>query len=728
MTRVVPLHKGKGADVTDPRSYRTISLVATISKVAEKAVQWQVLEHMNKYNMLNHNHHAYRPGYNTTTTLLQLSDAIMTATDRSLMTTLVAVDESAAFDCVAHSILIRKLKKYGFGPKTTEWFDNYLSGRRQYISIGDKSSPTVNLERGVPQGSVLGPLLYTLYVNELPEAANREDCQDDTHKDDSTLFPSNCNTCGQIPCYADDATLAIPSKDKQEAQTMMTDTMERVRRFLNSNELTVNKAKTHIVQCMIIQKRARIGGENPTIETVDSEGKDNTIRAQEHMRLLGVNYSQNLTWDNHLEKGEKALLPGIRKTLGGLKFISKQIPTASRVILANGLILSRVQYAMALWGGTKNNNIRRIQATLNRVARWATNSSRHAGTLELMEKCKWNTVKEMTEMTAILAIWRTIWWKIPRQVEEQLTLTEDLKVDTRRPRLLTCRKNFNWRAAKLWNKLPQSLREIQEITIFKKNLKRVILERRDSGPGPGSTPPLPPPPPLPPQPPPPRTPPGPPELPQHTTNSPGTPHRLQTKPTGPPGPPPTSTNSTPPPPPPPGGGHCPWIVSNLGTWTGPADPGTAPHHQTTTNKNQTPAPSPGDPTPGGGAYPWIVSNLGTVTGPANPGGAPHRPHTSPGSPGMRYGQIKPPLHVDRTPMTPGSSPVSIRTQTMISPVSIRTQTMTQNTPRRTPGTDGTPSTPVTPGTGRTPGSGTASRTGQRSRRRTPGPGMIWKKL
>ena len=80
------------------------------------------------------------------------------------------------------------------------------------------------------------------------------------------------------------------------------------------------------------------------------------------------------------------MLPGIRKTLGGLKFVSKQIPTASRVILANGLILSRIQYAMALWGGTKDNNIRRIQATLNRVARWATNSSKHVRTVELMKK------------------------------------------------------------------------------------------------------------------------------------------------------------------------------------------------------------------------------------------------------------------------------------------------------------------------------------------------------
>ena len=313
LTRVVPLHKGKGADKTYPRSYRTISLVATISKVTEKADQRQVLGHMDKFNMINHNHHAYRPGHSTTTTLLQLSDAIMTATDKSLMTTLVTVDESAAFDCVSHPILVRKLRRYGFGPKTIKWFENYLCGRRQYISIGDKSSPAVNVGRGVPQGSVLGPLLYTLYVNELPEAANRDDCNEETHKDNTTLFPANCTECGQIPCYADDATLAIPSKDRQEAQTRMMETMDRVKRFLNSNELTVNKAKTNIVQCMISQKRAMIGGDQPQMETVDSEGKDIIIKAQEHIRLLGINYSQNLTWDNHLETGGEGIVTRDKK-------------------------------------------------------------------------------------------------------------------------------------------------------------------------------------------------------------------------------------------------------------------------------------------------------------------------------------------------------------------------------------------------------------------------------
>ena len=387
-----------------------------------------MLEHMNKLQMINHNHHAYLPGHSTTTTLLQLSDAIMTATDKSMITTLVTVDESAAFDCVSIPILIEKMKRYGFGTRTTTWLQNYLTGRQHFIAIGDKCSKTVSIERGVPQGSVLGPLLYTLYTNELPEAARDPQCHDSSHKDPTTLFPPNCLTCGQIPCYADDATLVVPTNNRENAQISVDKTLERVRKFLNSNELSINKAKTNLVEVMVSQKRARIGGLQPTIDTVDAEGKYITIVPQQHTRLLGANYSQNMSWDSHLIHGSKALIPEIRKTLGGLKHISKEIPANSRITLANGLIISRIQYVIALWGATGDKNLRKVQATMNCVARWATNSSKNIRTIDLMKRCNWFTVYEMEEIATVIALWKVLNLQIPRQIYEKLTITENMKV------------------------------------------------------------------------------------------------------------------------------------------------------------------------------------------------------------------------------------------------------------------------------------------------------------
>ena len=128
-TRVILLYKGKKLDRQMSSSYRNISLVSTLAKLTEKAIQFQVIDYMNTNNYFNYSHHAYRPHYSTTTALLQLSDAILTATDDSLITTMVTIDESSALDCVSMDILVRKLDKYGFDEKTIEWFREYLTGR-----------------------------------------------------------------------------------------------------------------------------------------------------------------------------------------------------------------------------------------------------------------------------------------------------------------------------------------------------------------------------------------------------------------------------------------------------------------------------------------------------------------------------------------------------------------------------------------------------------------------
>ena len=163
VTRVIPLYKGKSLSRQDPSSYRNISLVNTVSKIAEKAVQSQMIEYLQEHKLLNHNHHAYRPHHSTTTMLLQLSDAILVATDDSLITTLVTIDESAAFDCVNFKILLGKLTRYGFSQRTMTWFSSYLNQRQQYISIGDKSSPMASIERGCPRAQSWAPssICYT---------------------------------------------------------------------------------------------------------------------------------------------------------------------------------------------------------------------------------------------------------------------------------------------------------------------------------------------------------------------------------------------------------------------------------------------------------------------------------------------------------------------------------------------------------------------------------------
>ena len=137
---------------------------------------------------MNINHHAYRKDHSTTTTILQMLDQIYEASDEKLVSTLMTVNESNAFESVNHQLLAEKMALYNFSQDTISWFSDYLSTRSNYVTISAKSSRILATKQGVPQGSVLGPLLYTLLINELPEIVKEDDCDQVVHKEDDSLF------------------------------------------------------------------------------------------------------------------------------------------------------------------------------------------------------------------------------------------------------------------------------------------------------------------------------------------------------------------------------------------------------------------------------------------------------------------------------------------------------------------------------------------------------------
>ena len=149
VAKVIPLWKGKGLSRVIPDSYRPISLLPTISKLTEKAVQFQLLNYMTKTRQLNTNHH-YCGFHSTTTSLLPGSDAILEATDKKMVSVIMTINETAAFDTVCHDLLDKKLQLYNCSSSFRNWVASYLGQRTQYISIGGKQSRMKSVKMGVP--------------------------------------------------------------------------------------------------------------------------------------------------------------------------------------------------------------------------------------------------------------------------------------------------------------------------------------------------------------------------------------------------------------------------------------------------------------------------------------------------------------------------------------------------------------------------------------------------
>ena len=188
LAKLIPLLKSSELNQLLPSSYRPISILPTISKVVEKAAQIQLLEYMEKYKMLNESTHAYRNGRSTTTTLIELTEQLYTAIDANKIASIMTLDQSAAFDCVIHKVLLDKLEMYNISGDVLKWICSYLMYRTQFVEIGTSQSKMYAMERGVPQGSVLGPLLYSLYTNEMSVAIKNPNCKDKVHLNKDELF------------------------------------------------------------------------------------------------------------------------------------------------------------------------------------------------------------------------------------------------------------------------------------------------------------------------------------------------------------------------------------------------------------------------------------------------------------------------------------------------------------------------------------------------------------
>ena len=493
VSRIIPILKSKESSRSDPSSYRPVALLPVTSKLVERAIQTQLQKHMEKEHLLNRNNHAYRRNLSTSSAIMQLVDSLYEATDRNLISQLMALDQSSAFDCVCPKILIRKLEKYGCSPGVRRWMESYMSFRTQYTNVGRHDSEMVAVHRGVPQGSIVGPLLYIIYTNEISEAIKDENCSEEAHEDRTRLFGNNCDQCGTIITYADDLTYHIASEHRERNQIKMDRNLKRLQQFLNDNDLVINIGKTAILECMIKQKKGRNKGEPPQLVVQLPAGNDSTaipphppgqkvIREGKELRILGVNIQQNMGWQSHLEKGRKAVLPAARKQFGALQQLGRMMPESSRKLLAEGLIMSKLSYVITQWGGATDNYILTVQRLQNKVMRWITRSGRRTKIKNLLEETGWMSIQEQIRMQSLTQMWKILRLSRPEIYTGRMNITDENYIITKVTRLQFTEHSYLYRTSKDWNLLPDELRETMTLPTFKRNLRKWTMEKRNAEP------------------------------------------------------------------------------------------------------------------------------------------------------------------------------------------------------------------------------------------------------
>ena len=218
---------------------------------------------------------------------------------------------------------MEKLSYYGLDQAAMAWIKSYLSHRSFYVAIGFTQSNIKSLIHGVPQGSMLGPLLYLIYINNFPSILECDDCVEQLHTDRQEQYPTGCNHCGNFPIFADDGQYLVRSNSRNANQDSIERMFVTIKDNLNSIGLKVNKAKTGLMEFMIQQKLSKIHGIPPNLtvsEIIHLRGSvsliDKHITDSKYQRFLGLNIENGLTWDSQLSTGKQALLPACRKILG----------------------------------------------------------------------------------------------------------------------------------------------------------------------------------------------------------------------------------------------------------------------------------------------------------------------------------------------------------------------------------------------------------------------------
>ena len=364
LARVIPLLKSQEMDRLIPASFRPVALLPVISKLAERVVQKQLLHYLEDSGQISKHHHAYRGRYSTTTALMEIMDLISRGADANEIIATLSVDQSAAFDCMIHQTLLEKLEMYGLDPHALEWIRSYLSGRSTYVAIGSAVSRIHSTPFGVPQGSVLGPLLYLCYVNDFPEVVERDDCTNEQHDDKTKLFGGDCEKCGTLPVFADDGLYIVSGKSRFGNQLKLDEMFTQIRDYLNANGLELNESKTGLTEFMVCQKRARTRGIPPDLTAAerieDQDGikfMDKHITDKPQMKILGLTLNNNLSWEAHLTGKKKPLLPAVRKIVGMLSRLRNALSKRARLQLANALVVSKT----ILWNKYLGTHVRFIQ-------------------------------------------------------------------------------------------------------------------------------------------------------------------------------------------------------------------------------------------------------------------------------------------------------------------------------------------------------------------------------
>ena len=440
--------------------FRPISLLCTLSKIIEKLALLQITAYLEKHSLFDPNQSAYKKNHGCITALIKINDDMLDSIDDSEVTILTLLDFSRAFDTVNHRLLLEKLCILGFDLTAVNWVKSYLSDRYQRVIIGNDISAWIKIKNGVPQGSILGPILFNILISDMRQFI---------------IFNSSHG-------YADDAQLKISSKVENinSAISCVNQDLSSISNYCRNSALTINEKKCYY---MVI-------GTKPAIRRVDDMILDDMcinnkiIKRVKFIRNLGLTYDEVLSWRRHINIS-------IGKAIAKFKDLNRHkrfLDEDSKITLCNSLILSQFNFGDLVYINIDIYLQKKIQKIQNLCLKFIFNIQRreHWNSAELLNKLNWLSMKNRRVLNGLSLLFKTLNGQGPDYLRDMFTLVSE--VSDRNTRTFHGNiwipnehvsaihlKSFKFYIPNIWNSLPEDIKNAKSLTTFKKKIKTSML-------------------------------------------------------------------------------------------------------------------------------------------------------------------------------------------------------------------------------------------------------------
>lgn len=439
VAKVIPILK-KG-DPFAIGNYRPISILPIVSKCFEQLTLKRLNCFLEKNEIINSSQHGFRKKFSTITAAYDFIEKIYAEFDDKSPALGIYIDLTNAFGLVNHLILLSKLHNIGIRGKTLEFFKSYLSNRKQHVQVNSKmgtaTSGMENVESGVPQGSILGPVLYLIYVN------------------DFTLSINKCH----VTKFADDTSFLLKKLQNFDFAISAIEILNDVKTWFASHKLLMNEAKTNIVYFS-----NSVNDKNTTIQI---EMEQCTLKSTDHTKFLGLYLDKELNWSVHLSK----LCSKLSSSLFALRTVKNKLEASSLIQVYYAIFESHIRYGIIFWGNSSKMNVNKILLIQKKAVRVL------AG-LQYKESCKEHFVSLQIMTVISLYIYEILLF-----VKNNLSLLKQDEIshvyETRgkhtfvRPQKHKTKifeKSVTYNGIKLYNSLPNSLKELN-LPLFKQKIK-----------------------------------------------------------------------------------------------------------------------------------------------------------------------------------------------------------------------------------------------------------------